>query len=377
MKKIGIVSYNLHYNFSNYGSILQTYALQNSIRHFSDIEPVIIDYCPEKFRLSNPANQLSIIKDQSSDLYKACVLLEKDIQENEKKIRDFVDRNMNVTKKTYYPENFDRSYIDEGLSGYICGSDAIWSIEYFGSFDNAFFGNHLCMKNSYTISYAASFGETVFSKTTREQMLNRMKNFKMVGVRESLEIDTIRETVDVPVERVLDPTFLLSIDAYKKLMLPNSITKPYLLIYSRKYDSAMYETAQRIAEKYNLIIVEISLDIKDCQRHIIKYSACVEEFLSLIFNAEFVVTNSLHGTIFSIIMGKNFYVFPRLHGEKKILEMLELFGITERFMFSAIDKQGIKEVDYYSVNSILDAERDRSKAFLKKALDNINSWSDV
>lgn len=368
MNKIGIVSYNMHYNYSNYGSILQTYALQEIIRKKMGIESVVIDYCPELFRNSNPKNPLDFIQNRKSEFYKACEILLNDIEQNEMKIRRFLSERYNCSSKTYYKENFQKTLEDEQLVGYVCGSDAIWSYDYFQTFDDAFYGNYRCMQQSYTISYAASFGETIFSEDQRKMMLKRMKNFKAIGVRESTEITEIVKSVDVPVRRVLDPTFLLCLEDYKQLMAPKEISDPYLVVYSRRYDPKLYETAKTISHKYGLKIIEISLDIRNAKRNIHKYSAGIEEFLSLIYYSDYVITNSLHGTIFSIIMSKNFYVYPRVHGEIKIKELLELLNISERKLEEPIKESEIISIDYNLVHPILTEEISASIKFLHEAL---------
>lgn len=372
MNRIGIVSYNMHYNYSNYGSILQTYALQQTLRDKTEIEPVVIDYCPESFRNSHPGNPLSSIQDRQSEFYKACKFLLKDIERNEMKIRRFLSERYHCSSKTYYKENFQKTLEEEKLLGYICGSDAIWSYEYFQTFDDAFYGNYSCMRQSYTIAYAASFGETIFSEDQRQMMLKRMKNFKAIGVRESTEITEIAKAVDVPVRRVLDPTFLLDLEEYKQLMAPREIPAPYLVVYSRRYDPKLYKTAETISRKCGLKIVEISLDIRNVKKNIHRYSAGIEEFLSLIYYSDYVVTNSLHGTIFSILMKKDFYVYPRTHGEIKIKELLELLNISERKLTEPIKESEITSIDYDLVHPILAEEISASIKFLHDALNPVS-----
>ncbi len=368
MNKVGIVSYNLHYNYSNYGSILQTYALQEAIKTSLNLEPVIIDYCPDLFRNSEPSNPLAIIKDKDSDLYRACEFLAEDIRENERKIRKFIREYYHYTSVTYYGENFNNTLNDENLSGYVCGSDAIWSYEYFKTFDDAFYGNHECMKQTYTVSYAASFGETIFTDDQRMIMLELMKNYKAIGIRESTELLNISNHVNVSVKRVLDPTLLLSVEDYKRIMSVRLIGTPYLLIYSRRYDENLYKMAEIISRERNLQIVEISLDIRHSMKHILMYSAGVEEFLSLIYNADYVITNSLHGTIFSILMNKNFYVFSRIHGDIKIDELLTLLGLSDRKINGCVSEDEITDIDYDIVNKVLIKERTLSRDFLVDSL---------
>lgn len=369
LRKIGIVSYNMHYNYSNYGSALQTFALQEAIKLYIDkCVPVVLDYCPDAFKDSNPRNPLSI-KKNIEDYYTKQNINIKAVAENEDKFRNFFNTKYNISKHKYNRNNFEDSLLLENLDGYICGSDAIWSIEYFKCFDDAYYGNYPCMRKNNTVAYAASFGETVFDNELRKQMLTRMKNFRKIGLRESTEMDVIKQNVNVDVERVLDPTMLLPIQLYKNIMSPRLICEPYLLIYSRRYNEKINLIAKQIAEKKKWKIVEIGLRESEEYQHEMMYSAGIEEFLSLIYHSEIVLTNSLHGTIFSIIMKKNFWVFPRVHGDKKIDELLYLFNLEKR-KISEYDEcmQYSDIIDYDKVHMIIEEKKKESINFLVDAL---------
>ena len=366
-KNVGIVSYNIHYRYSNYGSLLQTYALQEVIKLYSNYNPVVIDYCPVAYEKCNPLNPLEV-RDNIQEKYKESNIDLNSIIENEIKIKEFIKTRYNLSKHSYFLDNFNESLKKEELVGFICGSDAIWSIDYFGGFDPVYFGEYPCMKNR-TITYASSFGETKFDEHLRKKMLLYMKNFNAIGVRESTEIESIRKYSNKYIERVLDPTLLLSIDVYKRLMVNQLINQPYLLIYSRREDKEMINLAKKIADKKGLRIINISLNVYKDRNFQHQYSAGVEEFLSLIYFADFVVTNSLHGTIFSVIMNKEFLSFPRINGNKKIDEFLKLVGLECRKVLkssSVIDWDSIK---YEKINSIIDEHRNASITYLKNALD--------
>lgn len=363
-KQIGIVSYNIHYKYSNYGSVLQSYALQEALKLYTECTPLVIDYCPDNFLECDPLNPLNITEDIEQAYAQQHIDL-KAIAENEEKIRHFIAARYHLSNGKYTSDTFNDSLQQENLNGYLCGSDAIWSIEYFKHFDKAFYGDHPCMQGR-TVSYAASFGETVFDEKLREQMLLRMRNFKAIGLRESTEFDVITKNTDVHVEQVLDPTLLLPAEKYQAIMSERIIAEPYLLLYSRRQDTKMYDMAKKIAKEKGLTIVNISLHTDADFGCIYKYSAGVEEFLSLIHYAEIVITNSLHGSIFSVILRKQFFVFPRIHGDKKIDKFLTLLNLEDRKVVDA--EQEIpwqQQIDYKSVMSLLENYREKSIHYLK------------
>ena len=106
---------------------------------------------------------------------------------------------------------------------------------------------------------------------------------------------------------------------YEIITAERQLEEPYLLLYTRRYNHKMEEYARKLAEKNNWRVVEISLRATNVDRgHIMRYDAGVEEFLSLVKSAEYVVTNSFHGVIFAIQMHRNFSVFSREQADVKL-----------------------------------------------------------
>ena len=133
----------------------------------------------------------------------------------------------------------------------------------------------------------------------------------------------------------------------------------------------MESYAETIAKKNNWKIVEISLRAGNASKgHRMYYEAGVEEFLSLVKHAEYVVTNSFHGLMFSVQFKKQFAVFSRETGDSKIAEALELFGLEESLLTHNTEKV-ISVKDYDKVHSNIADAREQSLDFLKKALESL------
>ena len=125
--------------------------------------------------------------------------------------------------------------------------------------------------------------------------------------------------------------------------------------------------AEKLAEENGWRIVDISLRATNAERgHIMRYDAGVEEFLSLVKNAEYVVTNSFHGMIFSVQFRKQFVIFSREQCNNKIEELIELFGIPDRRLLSG--KEIIKDIDYDEVQKNIEVAREKSLDFLRMEL---------
>ncbi len=365
MKKVGIVSYNIHCNFTNYGSALQSWALSETIKKYGVI-PVLIDYCPDVLKDKDALNPFRNMWDKDEESRRMCELSMPAIKTNYYKFDDFYTNRFNRTKKTYYSNSFNEVVNDEELSGFVCGADTIFCVDEFG-IDDGYYANYSCMKNGCSVSYAASFGDSHFNEETYKLLDNRLQNFKAIGIRENGMVPYIKERVNVPVSKVIDPTLLLEKEEYEKIITNNNIEDKYLLLYSRRYNKKMFDYAEKVAKEKNLKIVDISLraDMKD--KHIMSYDSGVEEFLGLIKNAEFVVTNSYHGMIFAIQFEKEFVIFSREQCDTKIIEVLDMVNLKDRMMITGLENIN-NLIDYDSVKKTIAIEREKSLNFLKMEL---------
>lgn len=297
-KRIGIVSYNIYCNFTNYGSALQSWALCQSIKKIAGniVEPVLVDYCPEILADKDPLNPFANMWDKDEESRKMCELTLPAIQENYYKFDKF------------YHKRFERT----------------------------------CKK------YTA-------------------QNFNAIGLRENQMIPYVASHVDVPVQRVIDPTLLLTSNEYDKIADERLENEKYLLLYSRRYNPHMEAYAEKLAAENGWKIVEISLRAKNAEKtnRRMFYEAGVEEFLSLTKYAECVVTNSFHGAIFAVQYSKPFYVFSRELCDTKIKELLALFGLTDHLLVSgAEDKGNLNDINYEVVHSRIAEARKKSLEFL-------------
>ena len=183
----------------------------------------------------------------------------------------------------------------------------------------------------HAVSYAASFGDPTLTEENCRALNERLKNFRAFGLRENHMVPYVTEHVDVPVQKVVDPTLLHTSEKYDEIAVSERLEDDkYLLFYSRRYSPAMEEYAEELAKKNGWKIVEISLRATNAEKgHRMFYEAGVEEFLSLVKHAEYVVTNSFHGMIFAVQYRRPFVIFSREQCNTKIDEILQLFGLSD------------------------------------------------
>lgn len=366
MKKIGIVSYNIYGNFTNYGSALQSWALHQAVERLG-AHPVLVDYCPDILRDKDPLNPFSNMWDKDEEARRMCELTMPAIRENYYKFDSFYTNRFDRTEKKYLSDNFDDVVTDEKLSGFICGSDTIFCMDEFG-FDQGFYADYVCMQGK-TAAYAASFGDPSLTEENCRTLNKLLKNFKAIGLRENMMVPYVAEHTDVEVKQVLDPTLLHTCEVYDHIAVPQRLVEEkYILYYSRRFSPIMEQYVEKLAKENGWKVVEISLRATNAEKgHRMYYEAGVEEFLSLVKNAEFVVTNSFHGIIFAMQYRRPFVIFSREQCNTKIEELLQFTGLTNRIMVSGNEMIPSK-IDYDAVHEKIAEKRLESMEFLRKEL---------
>lgn len=366
MNSFATVSYNLHCNFTNYGSALQSWALGQAIAKLGH-RPVLLDYCPDVLRGQTPLAPFSHMWDKDEESRRMCELTMPAIRVNHEKFEAFYHGRCNVSKGAYTSENFGDCVVREGLDGFVCGSDTIFCVDEFKGFDDGYYANYPCMQGR-SVAYAASFGDVHFAPSDYATLDARLANFKAIGLRENQMLPYVEAHAPCPAARVVDPTLLLTRADYDEIAAPSAPHAPYLLLYTRRYNPAMEAFAIREARERGLAVVEISLRaVNAALGHEMRYDAGVEEFLALVRDAALVVTNSFHGLIFAVQYSRPFFVFSREQGDSKIGEVLGLFGLEDRLLSDGREPAPA-DIDFPAVHRRIAEARETSAAFLEHSL---------
>lgn len=366
MIRIGIISYNRFCNFTNYGSALQSWALHKSIQRLEpEVIPVFVDYCPKVLLDKDPLNPGKAMWDQDDVSKKMLELTMPAIKKNYEKFENFYTGRFIHTSQKYTYENFQQIE-QENLDCFICGSDTIFCIDEFKGFDDGYYADFPEMKGK-TVSYAASFGDSHFTQADYSILNDRLQNFKALGLREDQMVPYVKEHVSVPVMRTIDPTLLLTSTDYDAIAENKLESESYLLLYARRYNAKMEEYAENLAKDKGWKVIEISLRAINAEKgHRMFYEAGVEEFLSLVKHAEYVVTNSFHGLIFAVQYRRPFVVFSREQCDTKIEELLSLFGLEDHLLVNG--KEKFTDIDYDAVHARIACARKESLEFLDKEI---------
>ena len=365
MKTLGIISYNIHCNFTNYGSALQSWSLNQVVGQLG-YKPVLMDYCPDVLRDANPLDPFKKMWDKDAESLRMCELTMPAIRENYKKFDRFYTERFNRSKGIYTAENFGDCVEREGLDGFVCGSDTIFCPDEFG-IDDGYYANYPCMR-ARSVAYAPSFGTPHFRPDQLPILDARLRNFKAIGLRETTLIDRVRSATEDPVQRVCDPTLLLDKSDYDQIAEAPPREGPFLLLYSRRDDPRMTAFASDLAKRNGWRVEEISIRASHAgMGHEMRYDAGVEEFLGLVRAAEFVVTNSYHGMIFAIHYQRPFSVFTREQCDTKMEELASWICVPKseaRFVYES-------PRDWMTVFNRIKFVREESMRFLSDSLNQL------
>ena len=324
MKKIGIITFH---TALNYGAVMQTYALQQFLEkkgictEIIDYRSPFIDKCYRPFFISNRKILNSLVRG---------ILFGRIIKNKRTVFEQFSKCYLHLSRKYLSSDEIEKDRDD--YSFFISGSDQVWSTISAG-FDPVYFLPFA--KNEQKISYAASIGTNSLSDAQCLEYKKRLNGFSCLSVRETSAVDLLQK-LD-PHRKIyvhIDPTLLLQKDSWFSLLsgLPVGIPENYLLLFNVENPISDIAFAKSLANKRKLKIVYINDRTVLKDRNIIYVEAPPPDiFLTLFANANIVVTNSFHGTVFSIIFQKEFYVELENKKQKNIrienlLKELEITG---------------------------------------------------
>lgn len=365
MKKIGIIT--VHRNV-NYGANLQAFASCKYINNLG-FDAEIIDYYPKEIDKDNYLFswlKLSYDCGKSKSVFhnlKLITALAMSAPDKNKRLKSFYAFRKNHCKQSVKYENFD-DIANGGYTDVVCGSDQIWNPDITNGINPFYFGDIYGVSNR--ISYAASLGKSAYKDVHEQKAAELIRSMDYVSVREEKSVDYIKSISGKNVENVCDPVFLLEKEEYEKIAQPIKVKEPYLLVYSVISNPQMLSAAKKYAEQNGLTLVEICQNKNRRSKHLQLSAATPEELLGAMKDAEVVVTNSFHGTAFSIIFNKDFCVFDNILRKGRISNLLSKAGLENRIVEDEIKE--LAPINYDEVNNSLEDFINSSKQFLNTAL---------
>ena len=361
--KIGIITW---FKYENYGTALQAIALQKYLRTRGfDVE--LINYTIEEKRRRNIFEKFfsRLILKINKIIYKKSFI---------KKSEDFkkiIYDNCNVTQEVKTKEEYIK--ICNTYDVIIFGSDQIWNPDVYHAFYFANFSEIKCKR----VAYAPSFGMNHIPETKKQEIKEALERFSNISVRENEGCQIVKDLISKDVSTVVDPTLLLTKNEWGKLEEPLDIcNEDYILCYFLSDNIYHWKAAKKFAKQKKLKLVLIPHDGLSYVKSKYTIRNCnVGNFLSLIKNAKYVITDSFHGSIFSIIYEKQFILFERhnpmdkLSQNSRLYNLLNILGLEKVLL--KYGTNSIKEdenIDYFDVKEKLEFLIEDSKEYLKKSI---------
>ena len=303
----------------------------------------------------------------------------KDYYELEQSRRDafelFFSKFIPVTQKQYTTLKQLRTNPPEA-DLYIAGSDQIWNTNLKNGRDAAFYLDFGHPKRK--ISYAASFATQDLNGRFREHVHRRLAGFDAISLREQSGL-RILQSLGYNGITVVDPVFLLERHAWDEVLKTQEEkdqveTENYILTYDFELVRSVLEPiAKRLANLLNCKIYSVGpIHQKYADKSIVCCSPL--EFVSLIKHARCIISNSFHGTAFSLIYSKDFFVVKRKDGlNSRMQDLLNHYGLSDRLVDSTVaDDMLLKNIGYSTVAKVLEQDVNLSKSFLQEQIDAVD-----
>ena len=352
--KIGIMTF--WWSEDNYGQLLQCYALQKYLRDQGH-DPFLIRYDPRNdyaptplyrklLKALNPVKLAGYLS-----LKRRMYLSSKEYTTHNRQFSIFRDTYLKQSERIYY--SYDELKANPPQADcYIVGSDQVWA------FSNGALQKVKKLVHAYFLdfgsdsiirmAYAASWGREQIPDNFVDEIQPLLKKFQKVSVREKSGIDICRRCGYETAQWVCDPTLLLDAEVYREIYRNTNVSapqKPYVLFYyldnGGKFDK---KSVFRFAQERNLDVRYISANMNmDAYE---KTYATIPEWLCLVDNAQYVITNSFHCCVFSILFRKQFGAIA-LTGtysgmNSRLQSLFEMTGCGERYIrnndFSVFDE---------------------------------------
>lgn len=357
---VGIITFHSQYNC---GSALQVYALQEAVKSLGH-ECKILNYYYETDMKNYDVRWFT--KNPKVILFDLYIL--RNCLGRKKSYKLFQNKFLNLSEMTADWEELRR--ISSDCNILICGSDQIWNISLTHGVHPAYFLEFATM-NQKLISYAPSMAVSSIPEVYKSNLKKALERFTRISVREQQNAIMVKELMGKDIFCALDPTLLHSEKFYNNLVCGYKMTLPsrYIFLYCLHYINLkkMRPLAEKYAKEHGLTIVyfnKYNIYNKLYKKNIFTYGP--EAFIVAIKNAEFVIADSYHAAIFSILYRKQFWIYALGDSQSRWDTLYERLGMEKNYINSG---EAYHVIDYESVWNKLDEQRKESMDFLKASLE--------
>lgn len=368
-KKVGIIT---QHRVVNYGSVLQTYALQKKIEELGyDCE--VIDYYPERF---TPFGMLKRIKKKGEKFRKSLVvrtaariIIIPSYIMRFRMFFNFLDKRIGMTAKTYRSEE-ELEAENFKYDIFCTGSDQVWNYGWNEKIEYPYF-LAFAPESARKISYAASFGKSELDSVEINETTRLLKRYAAISLRELSGVKIVESLGIKNSVNVLDPTLLLTGKEWREVSSGKYHKDKYILVYNLNRNPKIDLYANELSNQMGLEVRYLSYQLHEFYKKGKMFcNPRVEDFLALIDGAQYVITDSFHATAFSLNFNKEFVIVYPGKYSTRLQSILEILRLTDRVAKNEKDISIVNsKIDYDRVNKKLEAERIKSLNWLAFALD--------
>lgn len=379
MKKIGIITY---FYFYNYGTMLQGFATQLLFGKKEGIDAELIDY---RFGTKIAPRKIDILKIRLKRIFiylkefQRIYLTGKyaSLMAHRRAFFDeFASKYLNLSPKKYMYEN-EVAEDAPKYDIYITGSDQTFSPKI--GFSPALFLN-FAQIDAIKAAYAPSLGVSFLTEDQAAFIGQELKKYDFLSCRESLGSEMLEKITGRKVETVLDPTLMIHSDDWAQFSVKPSIKGKYILCYFLGDRDYYRVYVAQLSKQTGLPVYYIPVSWKDFKKsNNLLWEVGPSEFLGLIANAEYVCTDSFHGTIFSVNFHREVRVFVKHPGNvaggdnSRLFDILKRLGIEKQLITEYTKGALIEEsrIDYSHVDELLYAEREKSMRYVDSIVNSV------
>lgn len=373
--KVGIITFN---SAHNYGAVLQAWSLQEYLLATGHEAEIInyripaIDNVYRLFELEKPyKSEKENIKHQKKQYQTVKKEEPKKVLAFERFER-FIAEQLRTTKAYMSYEELRKETFD--YDALITGSDQVWNTGFTRGVNPGYlldFGPERARR----ISYAVSRGDAVLTNPEKITFERKLAKFDFISVREENVVEEISKLTEHEVEVTADPTFLLEREQFDSIRRSYPCKKPYIYVHNvhvKRMDENLCAVADELSIRTGIPVVTNRRDLYEYKNYLADVSDIgPREFLDVIANAEYIVTNSFHATVFSMIYHKVFITIPSLRNPERMKNLLERLEISDHLMDNpSLLPENLQalQIDYEKLECLKAEYAKKSKAFLAKAL---------
>ena len=329
---------------TNYGAVLQTYALQQSIMSLGHDNVVLETKTYPSTKKSQKGIYATARRLYFSLLYH---LRKKEYRKLQEHFRQFHQNRLHLTRAYTSMEELATD-ISRREDAMITGSDQVWNMKTVPRLlDSRFlkFGK----EDAIRFSYAASIEELDYSEEQKKYVAEALKSFKGVSLREESARKYIEDITNKECRRVLDPVFLLSQQQWNSIATEPRYKGKYILCYQVQRNKRIEEVAYSLKRKYGYPVISIcNSPIRWMRSDYSYYDVPIEEFLGFYRNAAFVVSASFHGVAMGLVFEKPVFAMIKGARSNRIKELMNLFQLDKY----VIDERFGSSIPEYSTNDM-------------------------